>query len=143
MTAKGFVAGLEIMAGGLKNRRVLVIGCGAVGHTAVQTLLIRGAEVAVYDVEIAHSQELVMHIKGNITIETDLPLALKRCHLLFDATPAINIIDADAVSNKTFIAAPGMPCGVTPEAAAKLGERLLHDPLQIGVACMLVDAVTG
>ena len=141
MTARGFVAGLELMAGGLKDRRVLVIGCGAVGRAAVKTLLTRGPEVAVYDVEIVQSRKLTTHIKSNVRIETDLSLALKRHHLLFDATPAKNIIAADTVTDKTIIAAPGMPCGVTPEAAAKLGQRLLHDPLQIGVACMLADAV--
>ncbi len=52
------------------------------------------------------------------------------------------VIDADSVSAKTIVAAPGMPCGVTPQATAKLGQRLLHDPLQIGVACMLADATT-
>jgi len=142
MTARGFVAGLELMAGGLKDRRVLVIGCGAVGRTAVKTLLTRGSEVAVYDAAVAQSQELISHIRGNVQIETDLPTAIKRYHLFFDATPAKNIIGADAVSAKTFVAAPGMPCGVTPDAATKLGERLLHDPLLIGVACMLADAVT-
>jgi pyrrolysine biosynthesis protein PylD len=141
MTAKGFVTGLELMAGGLKNRRVLVLGCGVVGRAAVKTLLTRGAAVAVYDVAASQSHELITHIKGKVKIETDLRLALKRYHLLFDAAPAKNIIGADAVTAKTFVAAPGMPCGVTPQAFAKLGERLLHDPLQIGVACMLMDAV--
>ena len=141
MTAKGFVAGLELMAGGLKNRSVLVIGCGPVGRAAVKALLALKAKVAVYDIAIDQSQKLLAHLKGGVKIETDLSLALKRYHLLLDAAPAKNIIDTDAVSAKTIVVAPGMPCGATPQAAAKLGERLLHDPLQIGVACMLADAI--
>ena len=65
--------------------------------------------MAVYDVATAQSQELITHIKGNVQIETDLPAAIKRYHLVFDATPAKNIIGADAVSAKTLVAAPGMP----------------------------------
>ena len=139
MTARGFVTGLELMAGGLKGREVLVIGCGAVGLAAVKTLLTRGAAVAVYDVAAAQSHKLATHIREDVKVETDLRLALKRYHLLFDATPAKNIIDANVITTQTFVTAPGMPCGVTPQAAAQLGKRLLHDPLQLGVACMLAD----
>ena len=37
-------------------------------------------------------------------------------------------------------AAPGVPCGVSERAKRRLGGRLIHDPLQIGVATMLVEA---
>jgi len=39
------------------------------------------------------------------------------------------------------VAAPGMPLGLTAAAAEKTGLRLLHDPLQIGVATMAVEAL--
>ena len=44
--AKGFIAGLDLMTGGLKKKNVLVLGCGAVGRAATQTLIKQKAIVA-------------------------------------------------------------------------------------------------
>ena len=38
-TGRGFVTGLQLMAGSLKDRHVLVLGCGPVGQSAVKALL--------------------------------------------------------------------------------------------------------
>jgi pyrrolysine biosynthesis protein PylD len=56
--------------------------------------------------------------------------------LVVDATNAAGIIHANDISPQTFIAAPGMPLGLSPEAQINVSDRLLHDPLQIGVATM-------
>ena len=63
--------------------------------------------------------------------------------LFFDASNGRNIIRVAHVREETLVAAPGMPCGVTAGAICKLGLRLLHDPLQIGVAAMLIDVLSG
>jgi len=141
LTARGFVAGLDLMVGGLRGRRVLVIGCGAVGTAAVQDLLPRGARVSVHDVNAKRMKGLSQRARAEITTET-APV-MGDWELFFDASNGTNIITVEHVREKTLVAAPGMPCGVTDAAAGKLGPRLLHDPLQIGVAAMLVDTLAA
>ncbi|UCH93798.1 MAG: 3-methylornithyl-N6-L-lysine dehydrogenase PylD [Candidatus Aminicenantes bacterium] len=144
-TAKGFVAGLDLMAGGLESQKVLVIGCGPVGKGAAMAVLQREADVSVFDINSQQSNKLAREIykamKKRIKIETDLNMALQRYHLLVDATNAPEIIDAKYIRPYTHVAAPGIPLGLTPEAVEKISPRLLHDPLQIGVAVMAVEAV--
>jgi len=145
LTARGFVAGLDLMVGGLRGRAVLVMGCGLVGRAAAKGLASIGAAVSLCDSVPCRSHALAGELKAEaaatVRVEDDLKTALHHYRILFDATPAANIIDAAQVNGETFVAGPGMPCGVTPEAAVRLGDRLLHDPLQIGVAAMLADAV--
>ena len=51
-TGKAFATGLNLMAGSLKGRKVLVIGCGPVGRSATQTLIRMGARVSVCDIQV-------------------------------------------------------------------------------------------
>lgn len=44
------------------------------------------------------------------------------------------------ITPQTYIAAPGMPLGLTRGAVEKIGDRLFHDPLQTGVAIMAIEA---
>ena len=149
-TARGFVTGLELMAGGLRGRDVLRLGCGAVGAAAAAALLERGATVGLFDLK----PERAAHLQGalaagasdrvrsdRVRIEPELPRALARYRLLFDATPAAGIITEEHVSAETLVAAPGMPLGLTAGATCGLRGRLLHDPLQTGVATMLMEAL--
>ena len=144
-TAKGYVAGLDLMAGGLEGQKVLVIGCGAVGQSATLAVLQRNAEVSVFDINPSHSYKLAREIykamRKKITVETDLNMALQRYHLLVEATNAPRIIDAHYIRPDAHVAAPGIPLGLTPNAVEKISSRLLHDPLQIGAAVMAVDTV--
>jgi pyrrolysine biosynthesis protein PylD len=61
-TGKGFTAGLELMAGGLKDQKVLVIGCGPVGQSSALAAIHRGAEVSVFDIDSQRSQVLAKAI---------------------------------------------------------------------------------
>jgi pyrrolysine biosynthesis protein PylD len=139
-TGKGFAAGLDLMAGGLGDQKVLVLGCGAVGCAAALTLLRFGATVSIYDTNAGHAMEFKSALSGQesdrIKIESDFDAALDGHSLVVDATNAAGIIHAKDISSQTFIAAPGMPLGLTREAANKVSDRFLHDPLQIGVATM-------
>jgi hypothetical protein len=45
------------------------------------------------------------------------------------------------ITARTYIAAPGVPLGLTAAAAVKAAPRLLHDRLQIGVAAMAVASL--
>ncbi len=146
-TAKGFVAGLDLMVGGLKGQEVLVIGCGPVGRSAVLTAIIWGADVSVFDIDTQRSQHLAKEIieltNHPITVEQSLDSALRSHQLLVDATNSADVIDAKNITTQTYITAPGMPLGLTPAAAKKVSERLLHDPLQLGVAVMTAASASS
>jgi len=138
-TAQGYVSALEAMAGNLSGLQVLVIGgAGRVGWNAVLALEKRGARPAVFDPNQNRMESLA---KGHeITIERNLEEALSRYSLLFDASPAADIIQARHIKPETFIAAPGIPLGLSQEAYLLARERLIHDVLEIGVATMWVHA---
>ena len=138
-TAKGYVSALEAMAGGLTQRRVLVIGgAGHVGWNAVLALEGKGAKVAIFDPDQDKVESLV---RGHeIAVEKDLEEALRRSTLFFDASPAADIIRLRHIMSDTLIAAPGIPLGLTDEAYSVVKERVIHDMLEIGVATMLVQA---
>jgi pyrrolysine biosynthesis protein PylD len=152
-TAQGFVAGLERLAErqgarrGLRGQAVLVIGCGEVGSAACRRLLERGARVALYDVKAERARALAAaagaagKAAGRLAVEPDLWAALARHRLLFEASPAALTIPDEALRPDTLVAAPGVPLGVSAAGAAALGARLLHDPLQTGVAVMLLEAL--
>ena len=132
------------MAGSLKGREVLVIGCGPVGRSAAQTLIRMGARVSVYDVQIEPLKEWVKTIDqavdSKIQIVKTLDPALQRHQFIIDASPARNIIQAHHITPDTYVSAPGFPCGLDAEAEDRLSNRFLQDPLQLGVATMLVSA---
>lgn len=143
-TGKGYVAGLERMCKGLRDKKVLLIGAGPVGNGAALALARFGAVISVYDVNLSSSQRLTGELGKQgytVTIETDLEEALSRHRILLDACPAGNIIKSKYIAEDTMIAAPGIPLGVQEEDVKQLSERLLHDPLQIGVATMLFDVI--
>jgi len=143
-TGKGFAAGLDLMVGGLKDRAVLVIGCGPVGRSAVMAAIKRGAGVTVFDIDTQRSQHLAQEVieltNRSITVGPSLDSALCSHQLLVDATNSADVINVENITPQTYIAAPGMPLGLTPAAVKKISGRLLHDPLQLGVAVMVIDA---
>ena len=61
--------------------------------------------------------------------------------LLFDATPSPGFILERHLAPETLIAAPGIPLGLSPGALRAAGPRVVHDPLQIGTAVMLAEAL--
>jgi pyrrolysine biosynthesis protein PylD len=139
-TVKGYVTALELMAGGLSGRQVLVIGgAGQLGWKAVDLLETKGAEVAAFDLNQSKLKELT---KGRKTrVERDLKEALRRYSIFFDASPAADIIQSEHIRPETLLTAPGIPLGCTTQAYGLVKDRLIHDPLQIGVATMLAEAL--
>ena len=137
---KGFAAGLDLMVRGLADQKVLVLGCGAVGRNAAETLLSYGAAVSIYDINSRCCRDFRSSIAGpdsdRLMVESDFNEALAGHSVIVDATSAAGIIHAEDISPQTFIAAPGMPLGLSRGALHKISGRLLHDPLQIGVATM-------
>lgn len=146
-TARGFVTGMARMAGGLKGKKVLLLGCGPLGSAAAEDLLLHDAQVVLYDVAVTRCTRLrdgLMNTGNHpIEIAASFPEAAAGVDLIFDATNTADPIDADVIGKHTRIAAPGMPCGITTAARRRLGHRLLHDPLQIGVATMAAQILTS
>ncbi|MEE9520381.1 MAG: 3-methylornithyl-N6-L-lysine dehydrogenase PylD [Dehalococcoidales bacterium] len=137
-TAKGYATALEAMAGGLTQRKVLVIGgTGRVGWNAVLSLKHKGAKVAAIDLNQDRMESLGKEHK--IIVERNLEEALGRYTLFFDASTSANIIQAKHIKPETLIAAPGMPLGLTEEARSLVKERLIQDVLEIGVATMFIQ----
>ncbi len=144
-TGAGFATGLALMAGGVERRGVLVIGCGPVGRSAAATLYAKGGRIALFDIDPDAARKAAASIQAAahglpLTVEKDLRCAFRQYSLVLDATPTAAFIDCGDICEETIIAAPGVPLGVTGAAVRRLGRRLLHDPLQIGTATMLLDA---
>ena len=143
-TGKGFATGMHLMAGDLNEKNVLVIGCGPVGKSATDALVAMGACVSILDINPARSTALSETLKksrdADIQVLGDLNRALEGHKLIIDASPAANIIQARHIQQDTYISAPGVPTGLDQDARMKIGNRLLHDPLQIGVATMVISA---
>lgn len=139
-TGSGFAAGLDLMTGGVAGREVLVLGCGRVGRAATAALLRYGASVSICDIDSRRCREFENATSGleraRLTIRSNCEEALSEHSLIVDATDATEVIRAESVSPNTFVAAPGIPLGVSRSALDELSGRLLHDPLQIGVATM-------
>jgi pyrrolysine biosynthesis protein PylD len=146
-TAQGFVAGLELMRGGVAGESVLVLGCGPVGVAAAKALIDRGADVALCDIDreraLTALLEIGQYASGKIRMEDTPHTALKHYELIFDATNAGGFIEPAHLTPQAMVAAPGMPCALTPEAMAEHRDRVLHDALEIGTATMVVQAATN
>lgn len=139
-TGKGFTAGLDLMAGGLKGQEVLVIGCGPVGQNAAEALIHLGAKVSAYDINQKRCRNLAEQISRShevgMVIETSLEHALNNHRFVIEATNSADVICGKDIGSETLIAAPGMPLGITMAAYRESKARILHDPLQTGVATM-------
>lgn len=140
-TAAGYAAALDLMAGGLKNRKVLLIGAGRLGSAAAGYLLGRGALLTVLDKNREAEAALVNRLKhDSISVEaaggSPPEEVIKKHSLIFEATPAENYIGPDLIDDYKIIAAPGIPLALNEKAAGLMKERLVHDPLQIGTAVM-------
>ena len=138
-TARGFVAALSGMAGGLKDREVLVLGAGVVGREILKYLKLLEARAAVFDVDPTKTRDF----EGDpaVTVELKRGSALARYRYLIDATPQGNFLLASDLHPGVMMALPGVPLGLTLESCEILKGRYVHDPLQIGVAVMLALAV--
>ena len=145
-TALGFVTGLALMSGERPiQQNVLVIGCGRVGQQAVSTLLTHDCNIFVYDLNLDNYRYLLQVTDdiyhARIQRVPRLDDALLSHRLILDASPAADVIRAAHIFSNTYISAPGVPLGLDAVAREKIGARLLHDPLQTGVAVMTAAAM--
>jgi len=135
-TAAGYIAALDYLTDGLQDKSVLIIGAGKVGNEGVKILKKMGVSVSIYDIDQARAFQVGQ--RQRIEVYKTIDQALNDCTVIFEASPAVDIIRAQHIKRETNIAACGIPIGITEEARYILGDRLIHDPLQIGVATMMM-----
>jgi pyrrolysine biosynthesis protein PylD len=141
-TGKAYVAALDLATKGIKGKTVLVLGYGLVGQAATIELLDRRANVVLYDIDKVKIGHAKRKFKDRIHIVHSIKEGLWYSNLIFDATPVPDIISEDMISETIFIAAPGIPLGLTNKALKKISQNhLIHDSLELGVATMALDSI--
>ncbi|MBW2368159.1 MAG: 3-methylornithyl-N6-L-lysine dehydrogenase PylD [Deltaproteobacteria bacterium] len=144
-TGRGFAVGLALMSNGVEGKQVLVLGLGPVGRSAAWELISRGAQLTLFDIDQNKCRTAVLTLQKAsnkvVYAASDLTEALSNHSFILDATPVPDVINSNYIFPETIVSAPGVPLGLTREAQRKISKRLLHDPLQIGVASMLLDAI--
>lgn len=149
-TGRVFAAALDLMARGIKGKQVLVLGCGPVGESAAMTLLSFGARVALCDIDIPRArllkQRLLASSQGNKAVKEDIfieeGLDFSPYSFILEATPCAETISDKLIGDHLFIAAPGVPVGVSTWGCRRLKERFLHDKLELGVADMSISLLS-
>ncbi|MCF8067415.1 MAG: 3-methylornithyl-N6-L-lysine dehydrogenase PylD [Desulfobacterales bacterium] len=146
-TALAYTAALSLMTGGLSGKKTLILGCGPVGKYAANASIKKGAVITLHDRDHNRSQLLADELKRSydiqIKVEDDLNTALSENSFIIEATTSAGIITEKHILPETYICAPGVPCGLTTGAVNKIGDRFVHDTLQLGVAVMAITAVTS
>jgi len=135
-TGIGFAAALEKMNGGAGE--AIILGAGAVGLSAARYLANKKWSVSVYD-PIREKIDFAVRTIPDITAEYGLESVKKYRNILCAANSG-GFITADYVTKNTNISAPGMPLGVTEEAAAIA--NVFHNPLELGVSVMFYDCLS-
>ena len=141
-TGKAYVAALDLTVKGIKGKTVFVLGYGPVGQAATIELLDRHANVVLYDIDKTKMGYAKREFKDRIHIVHSINEGLKYAKLIVDATPVPDIISEDMITEDTFVAAPGIPLGLTDKALKKITQtHLIHDMLELGVATMALDVL--
>lgn len=143
-TGRVFASVLDLMAKGIKDREVLVLGCGPVGEAATRKLLSFGAEVGLYDIQLSVAQSLeeklsVYPVGNKIVIEDNIKFALSNYEYILEATPSADTIPDKMICDQMVVAAPGVPLGISANGNRLLKDRLVEDKLELGVAAMAIS----
>lgn len=136
-TAWGYASALHHMAGGLNGRDVLLLGCGRVGHEALNALKYYGAKIYAFDKDREASASLAGFADGII----ESPDRIRKYPLIFDATDEGGWLSRDELNPDVIISAPGLPLSFDDDCASSLKNPIFHDTLHTGVAVMLFMAM--
>jgi pyrrolysine biosynthesis protein PylD len=138
-TGEIYAAALAGASKGVADRYVGVLGLGPVGQAAAVWLHSQGARLIVYDKNQKKQANFLSgrsEIKGADSVEEVLGLT----DLVLDATNASDIIKVKGLKGRLImLSAPGIPLSTDDPSSHKV--RLIHDPLQLGVAAMIVQAL--
>jgi pyrrolysine biosynthesis protein PylD len=140
-TGEAFAAVLAAASGDLAGRRVLVVGLGRVGMAAAAWMCEAGAVVMVVERDRARAEVAARSLP--VVVVDSVEDGLVACDLVLHAAPEGGLIDIAWVTPCSYVAAPGIPLGVTEAAREALGDHLVHEPLALGVATMLAKVLSG
>ncbi len=136
-TAAGYTEALDVAAGGLKGKDVLVIGAGRVGSEAVRILTRKGANVSVTDI-ISEKAEKLASEYGAVLVEVNDGITSHK--YIIDAAPGL--IPSELIVKGAVISSMGIPYGFDEEGERK-SDMIIHDPLNIGTAVMAAKCVVS
>lgn len=137
-TGEIYAAALAAAADGVAERAVGVLGLGPVGQAAANWLHSQGAYLVVHDRDW-NKQTGFLSGKGRIRGADSVGEVLDQTDLVIDATNDSDIIKARQLKRQLILAAPGIPLGIDDPSSHMV--HLIHDPLHLGVAAMMVQAV--
>ncbi len=137
-TGEVYAAALIGAFGRVTNCSVGVLGLGPVGRASADYLYSKGFQVIVHDrSQKIQSGFLVANaeLRGVGSVDE----VLGQTNLILDATTSSDIIKVRGLKRRLILAAPGIPLGIDDPHSDMVS--LIHDPLQLGVAAMLAQAL--
>ncbi len=137
-TAAGYSEALDVAAGGLIGKNVLVVGAGRVGSEAVRILTSKGAKVSVTDINSKKAEEVAS--KYGATPILDVSEGISAHKYILDASPGL--IPGKLIVEGAVISSMGIPYSFDAEGERK-SDIIIHDPLNIGTAVMAAKCVVS
>lgn len=137
-TGEIYAVALACASKGVADRYVGVLGLGPVGYAGANWLCSQGARLIVHDKD-HKKQTSFLSRRGDIRGASSVEEVISLTDIVLDATNASNIIKVRGLEACLLLAAPGIPLGIDDPNSHMV--RLIHDPLQLGVAAMMVQAL--
>lgn len=138
-TGKIFAAALAGAMGEVEGEEILIMGAGPVGQAAARYLWEKGAIPVICDLDEAKARKLAEEEELVGSYIEEYPPNIKSYAYIVDATTAGDYITVEDVTEKTIVAAPGMPLGVT-KGASQIA-TVIHNPLELGIIMMYFECV--
>ncbi len=138
-TVAGYMQVLRSMSGGLQGRLAVVLGYGVIGRLFSENLKQSGASVAIYERNIALRETVEKDgFSWIYDSSSKHPAhALRDYEIIADATNEGGWLRAEDMNENALIVAPGVPFSFDDASAERLGNRCVHDLLEIGTVSML------
>ena len=136
-TALGYSCALAKAVGGLKGKKILLIGLGLVGKSALKHLKNMGAECILYD---TNSDLLAEYAKNGYAVINDKK-EISGYQYIFEATPCGEWLSADLLQSAKMIVSPGVPCCLDVQSRSRYKHHFINDYLEIGTAAMLAGVL--
>ena len=142
MTGRAFATALDLMAAGLRARKALLLGCGAVGRAAATALTGYGALVTVFDPDTGRSRKLASDLEEargvSVLVAPDLRTALSSHECILDATPAGGFITGESIGARTILCFPRRALRSDRGGCGPVGGEVALRPASLG-SCDHVD----
>lgn len=139
-TGEIFAAALSAYAGDVTGQIIGVLGLGPVGRAASSWLYARGANLAVFDRDREKQTAFLSNCdRGRIEGLSGVDAILDKTGFVIDATNSGGIIRTNRLKKDLFLSAPGIPLGI--EGPLTPMVHLIHEPLYMGVAAMVIAAL--